>query len=275
MDKTSILMDKPISVGMAILDLSKAVMYEYYYNYLKPKYGDKVRLAYTDTDSFVFHVETRDYYEDMKKNLEQYDTSDYSKEIRERFGMPIVNKKVTGVFKDELKGEIIVEFVGLRSKMYSVRTANEDKMKKAKGVKEYVVKKHIKFDDYVHCLKNNHVVVKDQNTFRTKLHQMFTIQQSKIALSPDDEKRYIVRCNQCKTGACSTCDFETLAHGHYKLKRLRADGDDISNRVANEIKRQKVEVKQQHVAAKRMRSAENDDQEPGSSRRRVDDNISS
>lgn len=226
--KTNILMDKPIAVGMAILDLSKVVMYDYYYNFLKDKkYGDKIKLAYTDTDSFVFQVETDDYYEDMKKNLEWYDTSDYLED--NIYQMPRVNKKVLGLFKDELKGELITEFVGLRSKMYSVRTAHEDKMKKAKGVKEYVVKKHIKFKDYKDCLENHSIIIKDQNSFRTKLHRMYTIQQTKIALSPDDDKRYIMRCDECKTGACASCNFETLAHGHYKIKYLKGCGVEIPN----------------------------------------------
>lgn len=127
MSKTSILMIKPISVGMAILDISKVVMYEYYYNFLKPKYGENVCMAYTDTDSFVLHVKTDDFYADMKQNLERYDTSDYPED--NIFQMPRVNKKVPGLFKDELKSEIITEFVGLRSKMYCVKTANEDKNK--------------------------------------------------------------------------------------------------------------------------------------------------
>lgn len=174
------------------------------------------------------------------------------------FQMPLVNKKVTGMFKDELKGEILTEFIGLRSKMYSVRTAKEDKMKKAKGVKEYVVKNQIKFEDYKKCLEKNSVIIKDQNSFRTKLHKMYTIQQSKIALSPDDDKRHIVRCNECKTGACATCNFETLAHGHYILKRLRENGEDMSNQIGNEIKRQKILTKQQYAAKKRSGSNQND-----------------
>lgn len=100
MQRTGILMNKPISVGMAILDISKVVMYEYYYDFLKKKYGENVCLAYTDTYSFVLHVKTDDFYEDMKQNLERYDTSDYPE--NNRFQMPRVNKKIPGLFNDEL-----------------------------------------------------------------------------------------------------------------------------------------------------------------------------
>lgn len=102
MKQTRILMNKSISVGMAILDIfSKVVMYEYYYNFLKPKYGTNISMAYTDTDSFVLHVKTDDFYDDMKQNLEYYDTSDYPKD--NIYQLPRVNKKVPGLFKDELK----------------------------------------------------------------------------------------------------------------------------------------------------------------------------
>lgn len=205
LEKTSILMDKPISVGMAILDISKVVMYEYFYNFLKKKYGSNVCLAYTDTDSFVLEVKTDDFYADMKHNLERYDTSDYPE--NNIFQMPRVNKKIPGLFKDELNSEIVTAFVGLRSKMYCVKTGRIDKMKKAKGVKKCVLKREICFDDYVNCLRNSSVIVKKQNSFRTKLHNMFTIQQSKVALSPFDDKRHILENN-----------IDTLAHGHFSIR---------------------------------------------------------
>lgn len=244
MQKTNILMDKPIPVGMAILDISKVVMYEYYYNFLKKKYGKKIQLAYTDTDSFLFQVETDDYYEDMKANLERYDTSEFPED--NVYQMPRCNKKVPGLFKDELNGTIITEFVGLRSKMYSVRTNQIDEtqevserdgkdkkneIKKAKGLKKYVLKKEIEFNDYKNCLENHEAIKKNQLTFRSKLHKMYTIQQEKVALSPFDDKRHIVTCVECESGACATCNFGTLAHGHYKLKRQSENGGGTSNDV--------------------------------------------
>lgn len=206
MTKTHILMDKPIAIGLAILDISKVVMYEFYYDYIKPKYGSNVSMCYTDTDSFVLHIKTDDFYTEMRSNLERYDTSDYPE--NNIFQIPRVNKKIPGLFKDELNSKIITEFVGLRSKMYSVRTVDtkNNEMKKAKGLKKYVLKNEITFDDYIHCLKENDIRIRMQNSFRTKLHDMFTISQCKIALSPYDDKRHILNGN-----------IDTLAHGHYLL----------------------------------------------------------
>lgn len=185
-------------------DISKELMYDFYYNHVKKKYGENVEMLYTDTDSFILEVETNCFYTDMLSDLQMFDTSDYAQ--NNQFNIPLVNKKVPGLFKDELNGEILTEFVGLRSKMYSVKADRIEKMKKAKGVKKYVLKKSIKFEDFVDCLKNNNVIVRNQNSFRSKNHTVFTIRQSKIALSPMDNKRYVLDDN-----------ITTLPWGHYKV----------------------------------------------------------
>lgn len=140
MAKTSIQMMKPIFVGMATLDISKTLMYNFRYNNMIPLYGDSCKLLYTDTDSFIYQVITdRDVYEDMKANISWYDTSDYPD--NNQFNIPRVIKKVPGLFKDWNNGKITTEFVGLRAKMHSDRVESHDAIKKAKGVKSYVVKK--------------------------------------------------------------------------------------------------------------------------------------
>lgn len=204
LEKTNIMMNKPIAIGLAILDISKVVMYDFHYNFMKPKYGENVSLAYTDTDSFIYHVKTECFYSDMKQYIEKYDTSDYAPD--NIYNMPLVNKKIPGLFKDELNGVPITKFVGLRSKMYCVQTGRIDKMKKAKGVKKYVLKKEISFDDYLYCLLSKEEIKSEQNTFRTKLHNMYTIRQNKVALSPFDNKRYILPNS-----------IDTFAWGHYKI----------------------------------------------------------
>lgn len=206
LNKTSIKMNKPIAIGLAILDISKVVMYDFHYNFMKPKYGDKVTLCYTDTDSFIYQVNTECFYSDMMQHIDKYDTSDYASD--NIYNLPRVNKKIPGLFKDELNGEVLTAFVGLRSKMYCVHSGCVDKMKKAKGVKKYVLKKEIKFQNYLDCLLNSTTIALDQNTFRTKLHNMFTIKQTKIALSPFDDKRYV-----------SSNNIDTLAWGHYKTPK--------------------------------------------------------
>ena len=119
MKKTEVKMNKPVYLGQAILDISKTLMYEFWYDYIKLKYGDKARLCYTDTDSLVIYVETEDFYKDIAGEVEKsFATSDYDK--NDERPLPIgKNKKVIGMFKDELGGKIMTEFIVLRAKIYS------------------------------------------------------------------------------------------------------------------------------------------------------------
>ena len=114
MRKTKLLMDKPIAVGQAISDISNTLMYEFWYDYLKPKYGDKAKLCYMDTDSFIMHIETNDFFQGIANNVDKwFDTSKYDK--NDNRPLPIgKNKKIIGNFKDELNGKILIEFVALR-----------------------------------------------------------------------------------------------------------------------------------------------------------------
>ena len=114
MGKTEIKMNKPVYLGQAILDLSKTLMYEFHYDYMRPKYGSKVKLYYMDTDNFVYEIETEDFYRDIAKDVEKrFDTSGYSKD--ENRSLPIgTSKKVIGLMKDELGGKIMTEFLALR-----------------------------------------------------------------------------------------------------------------------------------------------------------------
>ena len=107
MRKTKIIMNKPVYLGQAILDISKTLMYEFWYDYIKPKCEDKAKLCYMDTDSFIIHIETEDFYKDIANNVKRwFDTSNYDKS--DKRPLPIgINKKVIGMFKDELRGKII------------------------------------------------------------------------------------------------------------------------------------------------------------------------
>lgn len=208
LSKTNILMDKPIAVGMSVLDISKLTMYSFLYDFLKPKYGDKVHLAYTDTDSFILNIETHDFYEDIRNNIAMFDTSDYP--WPNEYNIERKNNKIPGLFKDEMNGIPMIEFVGLRAKCYAVRSFNEKlnmKMKKAKGVKKCVLKQKIKFKDYVECVMKRCEVKTKQNTIRSILHNVYTIEMEKIALSPFDDKRYIIKPE----------GVDTLAWGHHKI----------------------------------------------------------
>ena len=143
-------MNKPVYLGLSILDLSKTVMYELWYDYLKPKYGENVKLFYMDTDSFIVHVKTDDIYKDIAWDVEKnFDTSNY--EIDRP--LPKGEKaKVIGLMKDELGGQIMKEFVGLRAKTYSYLIDDGCENKKSKGTKKYVIKRELKFQDHKNFL---------------------------------------------------------------------------------------------------------------------------
>ena len=128
-------------------------MYEFHYDYVIPKYGDRLKLCYIDTDSLIYSIQTEDFYSDISPDVEfRFDTSGYP--IDGSRPLPIgKNKKVIGLMKDELGGEIMKEFVSLRPKMYSYRVGNSEP-KRCKGINKCVVKKTISFDDYEACLFN-------------------------------------------------------------------------------------------------------------------------
>ena len=119
MKKTKVKMNKSIYLGMSILDISKTLMYEFWYDYIKPKYQDKAKLCYTDTDSFIIHIKTKDFYKDIANDVEKwFITSNYDES--DKIPLPIgKNEKVIGLFKDELGGTIRIEFVGLRAKTHA------------------------------------------------------------------------------------------------------------------------------------------------------------
>ena len=150
MKKTKVKMNKPIYLGLSILEISKILMYEFWYDYMKPKYNDNVRLCYMDTDSFIMNIKTNDFYKDISDDV---DNIFYVSNYEVKRPLPIgKNKKVIGLMKDELGGESIMEFIALRPKTYSYLTDNDKIDKKAKGTKKCVIKKMIKFDDYKKCL---------------------------------------------------------------------------------------------------------------------------
>ena len=150
MDKAKVKMNKPIYLGLSILEISKLLMYEFWYDYMKPKYGDNIKLCYMGTDSFIMNIKTKDFYKDIANDVEKrFDTSNYEVNRPLPTGK---NEKVIGLMKDELGGRVITEFVTLRPKTYSYLTDHCKEDKKAKGTKKCVIKRMIKFNDYKNCL---------------------------------------------------------------------------------------------------------------------------
>ena len=135
MKKTKLKINKPVYPGMSILDISKKLMYEFWYDYIKPKYKEKAKLCYMDTDSFVINIFTEDFFEDINNDVERwFDTSNYDKNDKRPL-LIIKNKKVIGMFKDELGGRIMKEFCSPRAKTYAYLIDDDIEKKKAKGTK--------------------------------------------------------------------------------------------------------------------------------------------
>ena len=206
MKKTKLVFNKPVYLGMCILDLSKTLMYDFHYNYIKRKYGDKAKLLFTDTDSLMYEIQTDDFYKDISEDVKyRFDTSNYPP--NHPSGIPSgFNKKVLGMFKDEAGGKVIDEFVGLRAKLYSYKMFEGEENKKCKGVKKSVVKKSIAHEDYKNCLFTGKEQLRKMNVIRSYRHEVYTEEVNKIALCPSDDKRHILEDQ-----------VHTLALGHYRI----------------------------------------------------------
>ena len=207
---STVTLNKPIYLGQAILDISKTLMYDFHYDYMRSKYGDKARLLFTDTDSLCYEVTTDDFYDDIRDDVPAwFDMSAYPADHPAE--LPRFNK-VIGFMKDEASGQQIEEFVGLRSKLYAYKIHGYDTMcddphctgacgkpdcigrggKKCKGVKKPVVKNYITLQNYKDCLFNKKIHFAKFNTFRSRKHDLTTDCITKVALLANDDKRYIL-----------------------------------------------------------------------------------
>ena len=193
MKKTEVYFNKPIFVGQVILDFSKTLMFDFHYNCIKNKYGDKAELLFTDTDSLMYLIQTQDVYKDFSKDVrKKFDTSDYPENHPSGIKTG-VNKKVIGKFKDEAAGKQITHFVGLHPKLYTYKIEGQGEKRKAKGVKKYVIKKSLSFDDYKKWLFTEEEVMKEMNIVRSQNHEIFSIKVNKVALCANDYKRLICK----------------------------------------------------------------------------------
>ena len=204
MKKTHIFWNKPTFLGFSILDISKTLMYQYHYDHILPLYGDKAKLLLTDTDSFIYHIHTEDLYDDMRRNLDVYDTSDYDA------CHPCYSKtncKVLGKFKDECGGIPAVEFIGLRSKMYSVQLDESGRTKHtAKGIKKSTANT-LTHANYKACLQEHTTNNVTFNTIKSSNHTLKTTKIVKSGLNPFDDKRYL-----------RPDSHDTWAYGHWRTK---------------------------------------------------------
>ncbi|XP_053406097.1 uncharacterized protein LOC128559090 [Mercenaria mercenaria] len=203
LNRMKVMLNKPIYIGMTVLDLSKRTMYDFYYNHLKKLYGDKVQLQLSDTDSFLFHCETKDLFQDMYNHSHLFDTSDFPKD---HFLQSNTNKKVMGKMKSETNEKCISEYCGLRSKMYAFSCDGQED-KRAKGIAKVVVKKDLRFQNYKDVLFNHSQLVSQMSSIRSHNHEIYVEKINKIGLCCFDDKRYLLDDG-----------ITSLAYGHYKIK---------------------------------------------------------
>lgn len=185
--KACITYDKPIAVGMSILDLSKSLFYKLYYGTLKPLFGETTKCLYVDTDSYFLQCD-KDPYNIIKQNPEFFDTSDYK--VPNRYDIKPANKKIMGIVKDETAGKIITEYVGLKSKLYTYEIENTETKKKAKGVKKSAMRT-ISIEDYRNALFDGEPIYKKQKLIRSVDHEVSTVLTNKLVLDRKDDKREV------------------------------------------------------------------------------------
>ena len=180
--KSVLTLNKPVYVGFCFLKLSKLLMYQFHYKYIKNKFDAK--LLFTDTDSLVYEIKSEDVYGECFKDKKLFDFSEYPVDLK---FYDSTNKKVLGKMKDEFKGQIITEFIGLKSKMYSLTSTDNKETSKAKRVN-----KKIRHNEYVECLFNEKVVRHNMKRIQSKLHEISTYDVFKISLSCFDDERYVL-----------------------------------------------------------------------------------
>ena len=214
MRKTKVWMNKPVYVGMSILDLSKTLMFSFQYGYVKKKWK-KVEVLYSDTDSLVLKIETDDFFADISGDVaEWFDTNDFPKNHPAVLGgLPIMkeNKKKIGLMKDECGGKIVTEWVALRPKLYSFLTESGEKIgekQKAKGLKKSMKNKSLRHENFLKCLRTGKSQTRKQCLFRSRDHHIFTENMVKVALSANDDKRIVLGNG-----------IDTLSLGHASLEK--------------------------------------------------------
>lgn len=201
--RQKLVLNRPIYVGFSVLDLSKTLMYDFHYNYVKSKYSSRAQLLFTDTDSLCYEITTGDLYHDLKDDKELFDFSAYP---RKYSLYDVTNKKIIGKMKDETESVPVKEFVGLRSKMYSMVHGNTEK---PKGISKAVIRSKLRHDLYKQCLFNRETQMEPMILFRTDRHEIYTVKLNKTTLSAYDDKRYILEDG-----------IQTLAHGHWRCQKL-------------------------------------------------------
>ena len=213
--KTKVKMDKAVYSGMSVLNISKTLMYKSWYDYIKPRYGDRANLCYMDTDSFIIHIITDDFYKDIADDVKiWFDTSNCDENDKRH--LPIgKSEKVIGLFKDVLGGKIMKEFCALRAKTYAYLIDDDSEKKKAKGTKKCVTKDLIRYEYHINSLYNGTVILRSQQRFKSDHHKFYTAEVNKVVLSSNDDKRLQIfdriTSFQHRTNISKLCESKMMA----------------------------------------------------------------
>ena len=206
---TRVKLNKPIYVGMTVLELSKRWMYTLWYELLKKRTfkDQQVNLVLTDTDSFVIEVvggSGSDAYKDLLRKHWCFDFSNYPPDSKHnKSTVRDENKKVPGKLKDELGSVLMTEVCGLRAKQWAYVTAEKDEHKTCKGINKSTIAKELTLDMYKQAVSEHRVHTSVMTSIRSSEHELSTRTVTKVALSPFDDKRYILQDG-----------INTLPYGH-------------------------------------------------------------
>jgi hypothetical protein len=245
MQKTNVTINKPTAVGFTVLELSKYIMFDFHYNVMKRKYGSRLQLLFTDTDSLTYEVQTANIYADMHAMREHFDLSEYAADSPYR---SMENKLVVGKMKDEFHGRVVDEYVGCAAKMYSFRVVDGEEKNAAKGVPRTALK-HIYHDDYYQQVMGRpRINYANSYQISSTSHELQTVHNRKRALSSFDSKRMIMPDG-----------IHTLAYGNKRcLEIIVAPSTTVAAAAAHQRKRKRQSDEKEGVPAKRACESDDD-----------------
>ena len=177
-----LILNKPIYVGFTVLNLSKWLMYDFHYNFIKKNFSAK--LLFTDTDSLTYEIKSENIYKEFYKWKDLFDFINYSKDST---FYDDTNKNVIDKMKDEYGGAIINQFIGLKSKMHPIKKINGSESSTTKGVTIAT-----DFNDFKDVLFNKNIIRHKMKTIQAKKHKIGTYENDKISSSCFDDKRYVL-----------------------------------------------------------------------------------
>ena len=180
--KPVLMLNKPIYVGFTVLDFSKWMMYDFHYNFIKKNFD--AELLFTDTDSLAYEIKSENVYEEFDKWKDLFDFSNYTKDS---IFYDDTNKNVIGKMKDEYGGVIIDQFIGLKSKMYSIKKIDGSESSTAEGVNIAT-----EFHEFKDVLFNKKIIEHKMKRIQARKHKIGTYEIDKISLSCFDDKRQVL-----------------------------------------------------------------------------------